>query len=84
MTASEAFDAIAARKISLVFSFDAFWHASVDVKGETLTTKKRNVRSISVIALTPIGAVEALLGKLDAEPTDQELFDEARIEDRGR
>lgn len=67
MTASEAFLEIETRKINLVHSFDAFWHASVDVNGETLTTRKKTVRTISVIDLTSIGAVERLCAKLDNE-----------------
>ena len=76
MTPIEAFFEIEARKINLVHSFDAFWHASVDFKGETVSTKKRNIRSVSVIDLTPIGAVERLCDKLDneAQPEPQALF----------
>ena len=73
MTTAEAFAEIENRKINLVHSFDAFWHASVDEKGATLTTKKRNIRTVSVMALTPIGAVEALCAKLDAIYEQQEM-----------
>lgn len=76
MTAAEAFAEIEARKIHLVFTFDSMWVASVDVRGETLTTKKRNVRSVSVIALHPIGAVESLCAKLDREAEQQPLWRE--------
>ena len=67
MTSEQAMREIEARKIHLTYTFDAFWHASIDVKGETVSTKKRNVRSISVIALTPINAVESLCRKIDDE-----------------
>lgn len=78
MTPAEAFMEIDARKIHLVYTFDSMWVASVDVKGQTLTTKKRNVRSVSVIALHPIGAVEALCRKLDAQAEQQELWREEK------
>jgi hypothetical protein len=74
MTPAQMLNQIERRKINLVHSFDAFWHASVDVNGQTLTTKKRAVRSISVIALTPIGAVEALVSKIDNEAQERALF----------
>jgi hypothetical protein len=74
ITPVEALFEIEARKINLVHSFDCFWHASVEVKGETVTTKKRAVRSISVIALTPLAAVEALCAKIDNEAVERVLF----------
>jgi len=67
MTAAEAFIEIETRRINLFCTFDALWHACVDLKGDTVATKKRNVRSVSVVALTSIGAVESLCRKLDAE-----------------
>ena len=76
MTPAEAIAEIEARKINLVHSFDAFWHASVDLPGSTPTTKKRAVKNVSVIVLTPVGAVESLCAKLDAEAQERTLFEE--------
>jgi hypothetical protein len=67
MNASEAFLELETRRIALVPTFDCLWHASVDIKGEGVSTKSRNVRSVSVVDLTSIGAVERLCAKLDAE-----------------
>ena len=51
ITAERAMMEIEARGISLRFTYNAFWHAYV--------------KTVSAIALTPIGAVETLCNKLD-------------------
>lgn len=76
MTAAEAFLEIETRGIGLFQTFDCLWHATVDLRGNTITTKKRNIKSVSVVALTSIGAVEALCRKLDAEHEQQQLWRE--------
>lgn len=70
MNFSEAFAAIERRQISLVPALNQ-WVATVDQTGDTLTTKKRKVKSIFAVANTPAEAVEALVAKLDAEAKQQ-------------
>lgn len=77
MTASQVFEEIARRQIALVPAFDgSVWMASVDHKGDTITTKKRKIASDSATATTPLGAVEALLVILNQQPQAQTFEDE--------
>lgn len=79
MTPFECLREIANRKINLVSSL-ALWHASVDETGDTITTKRRKIRSISAIAPTPLDAVSELIRKLDSEAREQELFEMEDVE----
>lgn len=77
MTASEFLAAIERHQIALVPAFDGqVWMASVDHKGDTITTKKRKIASDSATATTPLGAVEALLVILNQQPQAQQSDDE--------
>jgi hypothetical protein len=77
-SASEVLRQIAARQIALVPAFDGkLWVASVDEFGSGVASKRRKVRTISATAATPVGAVKALVEKLDTMATPQELFSEA-------
>jgi hypothetical protein len=69
MTAPEAFLEIETRKINLAYTFDAMWLASVAIDAK---------KSASALALTSIGAVEALVSKLDFEfqPDDRNITPE--------
>jgi hypothetical protein len=76
MTAAEAFLEIETRRIHLCPTFDAaLWHASVDVQGESPEANKRVLRTISVVDLTLLGAVESLCRKLDREAEDRGKLD---------
>jgi hypothetical protein len=76
MTASQILAEVERRQIALVSAFGGVWMASVDECGDTITTKKRKIRSISATSSTPTGAVEALLAILNQQPQAQEFEDE--------
>lgn len=66
MTAAECWREVATRKISLTPAL-GLWIAEVWINGGRDHNRKRPVRSVSAIALSPIGAVAALVAKLNAE-----------------
>jgi len=75
LTASELWREVEARRICLVPVFDdKLWAASVEVKGVG-HNRKRTIRALSAIGSTCIGAVAALVEKLDAEAKQQRLWD---------
>jgi hypothetical protein len=77
MTAAEAWQEVVKRRIALTPIIDGrLWSASADLRGETLTTRKRVIRSISATSSAPIAAVESLCAKLDAEAQQRALFEE--------
>jgi len=76
MTAAEAWQEVVKRRISLTPIIDGLiWSASADVRGETLTTRKRTLRSVSATSSAPIAAIEKLVEKLDAEAQERALFE---------
>jgi hypothetical protein len=77
MTAAEAWQEVVKRRIALTPIIDGrLWSASADVRGETRTTRKRAVRSVSATSSAPIAAVESLCAKLDSEAQERALFEE--------
>jgi len=69
---AEAMRQIAERGISLTPAL-GLWVASIDIKGEG-HNRKRALKSVSVIGMTPAAAVNALVEKLDGEPQAREMF----------
>jgi|SRR5262245_11947171 len=74
LSIADAWRELTARSISIVPSFDGrIWTASVDEKGNTISTKKRKVRMVSATASTPLGAISALVAKLEDRPRESPL-----------
>lgn len=72
MNMQDAWREIIQRRIALTPVFDGkLWAASVDVKGRSDHNRKRAVRSVSATASSPIGAIVALIEKLNAEAQPQ-------------
>jgi hypothetical protein len=68
MTAADAWREVVQRGISLTRGLDGrVWAASIELKGDTRATRKRNVKAVSATASSPIGAIRELIAKLDAE-----------------
>ncbi len=78
LTADQAFAEIEARRISLTEAFDGrIWLASIErVRGKKRFTKP-DMEVVSAAASSPIGAVTALIERLDAEIGQQELWRES-------
>jgi hypothetical protein len=77
MTAAECWLEVAARCISVVPALDGkLWCASADIKGDRDHNRKRAIRSETVIAATPLLAVEQLVAKLGSQAEQQQLWGE--------
>lgn len=77
ISAADAWREVVRRGISLTRCLDGnLWAASVELKGDSRATRKRNVKAVSATASSPIGAIRELIAKLDNEAVERALFDE--------
>lgn len=63
MTAADAWHEVAARRISITPAL-GLWVACVEVKGSG-HNRKRALRSVSAVATSPIGAIRALIERIE-------------------
>lgn len=78
LSTDEAFDVIARHKVGLTPAL-GLWLASCELRSPRKVGRPAQ-RFVSAIGFTPIGAVERLLLRLAAEPTERSLFDDLQVE----